>query len=64
MITISECYLTLGEYFLETDMFKAFGYFEEAARNGSGKAAMKVAIATFLSSIGTKSGKTNNTKPN
>lgn len=43
MITISECYLTLGEYFLETDMFKAFGYFEEAARNGSGKAAMKVA---------------------
>jgi len=42
MITIAECYLTLGEYFLEEDMFKAYGYFEEAARNGSGKAAMKL----------------------
>ena len=43
MITIPECYLTLGEHFLETDLFKAFGYFEEAARSGSGKAAIKVA---------------------
>ena len=43
MITIAECYLTLGEYILEEDMFKAYGYFEEAARFGSGKAAMKLA---------------------
>ena len=43
MITIAECYYILGEYYKEKDVFKAYGFYEEAARHGSGKAAMLLA---------------------